>query len=294
MTAAPLTQMRCREIEKSDLDDVVALLHRGFPERSPARLARALDRLATHRTPPGFPKFGYVLDNGECLVGALLVIFSAIAAEGGSHVRGNVACWYVDPSYRSYASLLTARVLSRRDVTFLNVTPAPHTWPILEAQGFERRCSGLFAAVPALSGIDQEVRIRAFSGTAHENVGLSAYERDLMREHSRYGCITVVCESGGHQLPFVFGRRGWIRWKSIPVPTSILAYSRSVDEFARFAGSLGRYLVRRGIVLVFVDANAAIPGLRGKYLAWGPKFHRGPYPPHLGDLAYTERFVLDL
>ena len=285
--------MCCREIEVPDLPAVVALLRRGFPERAPARLARALERLSNHRTPAGFPTFGYVLDSGQGLVGVLLVIYSSIEGDRGRHIRGNVACWYVDPSYRSYASLLTARVLSRRDVTFVNVTPAPHTWPILEAQGYERRCSGLFAAVPALSAIDQEVRIRAFTRASREVGGLSAYERDLMTDHGAFGCITLVCESRGHQHPFVFGPRQWTRWNSIPVPTSVLAYSRSIEDFVRFAGPLGRYLVRRGILLLLLDANAAIPGLRGRYVEWGRKYHRGPNPPHLGDLAYTERFVLD-
>ena len=35
------------------------------------------------------------------------------------------------------APLLVASALKRRDVTYTNISPAPHTWRTLQAQGFE-------------------------------------------------------------------------------------------------------------------------------------------------------------
>ena len=40
---------------------------------------------------------------------------------------------------------------SGRDVTYINISPAPPTWPVVEAQGFRRFSEGQFFAVPALS-----------------------------------------------------------------------------------------------------------------------------------------------
>ena len=64
--------------------------------------------------------------------------------------RCNLSSWYVDPAFRAYATLLVSHALSHRDVTYLNVSAAPHTWPIIEAQGFARYCDGIFVAVPLL------------------------------------------------------------------------------------------------------------------------------------------------
>ena len=49
----------------------------------------------------------------------------------------------------------------------------------------------------------------------------------------------------------------------------------------------------RGRPFVLIDANGPIPGLPGKYFGGkSPKYFKGPTPPRLGDLAYTEMAML--
>ena len=55
----------CRQIVLTDKDAVADLLASGFPERSRAFWGQALQRLADHDTPLGFPRFGYVLAEGK-------------------------------------------------------------------------------------------------------------------------------------------------------------------------------------------------------------------------------------
>jgi hypothetical protein len=284
----------CREIVPGDFDALLTLLHRAFPERSRDNLALSLDRLSERSAPAGFPKFGYVLEVDERLVGVILLIFSSRVAGGVETVRCNVASWYVEPEFRGFATLLVRRALARKDVTYLNLSPAPHTWPILDAQGFRQWCSGLFAAVPALTISGSSARVTSFSTDLEPGDDLSAHDIQLLRDHASYGCISVTCDDGTERHPFVFGPRRWIRWRSVALPFTLLAYSRSMDDFVRFAGPLGRYLIGKGIPLVFIDASGRIPGLTGKYLDWGPKFFRGPNPPPLCDMAYSERVMFDL
>jgi hypothetical protein len=95
-------------------------------------------------------------------------------------------------------------------------------------------------------------------------------------------------------LPFVFfqlrKRRG-----VIPVPAMQLGYCRSIEDYVRCAGAIGRYLLRRGKPVVIVDANAPIAKLPGIYSeVRGRKYFKGPHRPRLGDLADTELAIYGL
>jgi hypothetical protein len=73
------------------------------------------------------------------------------------------------------------------------------------------------------------------------------------------------------------------------MPLAYLIYCRDQRDFVKLAGSLGRYLGKRGRLLVVLDANGRIHGLPGKYLEIGPRYAKGPETLRLGDLTYTEQ-----
>jgi hypothetical protein len=279
--AAP--KIRCRQIADADLDDLADLFKRGFgPRRTRAFWRGALARLQARAVPEGMPRYGYLLENDGVPVGAILLIFTT--TPGGDALRANVSSWYVDPAFRSYAPLLVSQALKLKQVSYLNISAARHTWPILEAQGYRRYSSGVFVAMPALqrSGAG-DMRLLAAHRTPaapHE-----AFERDLVVEHAGYGCISFWCETGERAHPFVFRPR---IVKSV-VPCAQLIYCRDVADVVRFAGPIGRHLALRGRPFVVIDAHGPIDGLLGRYFDdTMPKFVRGPATPRLGDLAYTE------
>jgi hypothetical protein len=142
-------RVRCRQIADADLDGLADLLQRGFGARRTRAFWRGvLARLQTRAVPPDVPRYGYLLENEGVPVGAILLIFTA-GPDGA--VRANVSSWYVDEAFRGYAQLLVSQALKRKTVTYLNITAAPHTWPILPAQGYQRYSSGIFVALPALA-----------------------------------------------------------------------------------------------------------------------------------------------
>jgi hypothetical protein len=210
--------VRCRQIVATDIETVVALLSRGFPRKQEFWL-RAMRRLGEHPTPPGVPKYGYLLEHNRTAVGSLLLIHSSIVVNGLASIRCFVSSFYVDPVFRPYAALLESIATARKDVTYFNVTPLPHTWPLLKALGF----------VP-------------------------------------------------------YSRRRGLR-------SAHLTYCRDQEDFIRFAGPLGRYLARRGVALVSLDANGPISGLIGAYRGGRPKYFKGPEQSRLGDEAYSERVL---
>ena len=283
--------LRCRQIADADLNAVAALLARGFRNRNRGFWLRALTRLQRREVPPGLPQYGYLLQSDGEIVGALLVICTAIPAGEAAVTRCNLSSWYVEPKFRAYASLLVAQATRQKEVTYLNVSPAPHTRPIIEAQGFSRYCDGVFIAVPMLNGLFGGERIKAFGAEQTPRQPYDPGAQELLRRHAALGCISLWCETSARAYPFVFGRR-LIR---NVVPCAQLVYCHDIDDFVRCAGPLGRYLARRGAPFVILDANGPVAGLAGFYRRGAmPKYFRGRERPRLGDLAYTEYAYLGL
>jgi hypothetical protein len=282
-----LPAIRCRQIDEGDLPALTELLRRGFPNRNRQFWHRALNELTRREPPSGLPKYGYLLETGGTLVGAILMICSAMRAGDRLVPRCNLSSWYVEPAFRTYAPLLVSQAMRHKDVTYMNVSAAPHTWPIIEAQGFARYSEGIFVCVPALQRTPEAVEILgAYSPPA---TAVDAFEREILLQHAEHGCTGVWAVSAGRAYPFVFRPRlvkGFL-------PCAQLIYCRDIADFARFAGPLGRYLARRGRVICIVDVNEPIPGLFGIFRRGSkPKYFKGPQRPRLGDLAYTEYAIM--
>ena len=281
--------IRCRQIVDSDVPEITALLARGFPSRDAQFWSNALAQLGARHPPAGLPQYGYLLESDNKPVGTLLLICAQMRTAGTSVQRCNLSSWYVEPEFRSYAALLVSRALANKNVTFLNISAAPHTWPIIEAQGFSRYSDGVFIAVPALNGLFGSQVVTISDARTRPAVAFDPLEQDILLQHADLGCISLWCATSERAYPFVFRPR---RVKKL-LPCAQLIYCRDVEDFVRFAGPLGRRLLRYGKPLVILDANAPMRGLVGLYSRGSmPRYFKGPQKPRLGDLAYTEYAVL--
>jgi hypothetical protein len=285
LTSQP--KVRCRRIEEADTDTVVALLTRGFAARRERPFWEGvMAHLARRAVPPDAPRFGLLLESEGKGVGTILQIFSTLPARAaGEHgsMRCNVSSWYVDPPFRSFAPFLVSQAIKQKGVTYLNVTSAPHTRKIVEAQGYVRYGNGVFVALPCLSRTRERVRIIA--ADQEPQAPCEAYEREVLKDHADSGCMSLWCETAERAYPFVFRER-LVRGL---VNCAQLIYCPDIADFVRFAAPLGRYLAWRRRPLVILDANGPIPGLVGRYFDdTMPRYFKGPVRPRLGDLAYTE------
>ena len=281
-------RIRCRQIEDADIEAVALLLTKsGFGGSKELWLAR-LDRLANHPTPVGCPKYGVLLEVNDVSVGVLLLIHTSNADD--KTIKCNVSSWFVWPSFRIYASLLVKYALSRRDITYFNISPLPHTLNTLTAQGYTKYCSGRFVTIPALSRVQSGVRIEKVETPVEPGLDLSRYEAELLMDHRAFGFLSIVATVAGVRYPFVFQ----IRSKYRLVRFVELVYCRNFQNFADLAAPIGYFLAKRAIFLVMVDANGPVPGLIGKYQKATPKYFKGPNQPELGDIAYSERVLLGI
>ena len=282
-------KVRCREITEADIDAVGDLLARGFYWRPRSYWTQGLRRQAVRDVPKGYPRFGYMIDHEGLPVGVLLLIYSTRFDGAERGIYCNLSSWYVAPPFRNYAPLLTRIAQKNKEVTYVNISPAGFTWPIIEAQGFRSYCSGLFFSFPLLSRLKSGMTIEIVSGDVGAVEGLPPPEAELLTRHVQYGCLSLVCRTGtGEALPFILSpvriRRGWIA-----PPAMQMIYCRDIGDYVRCAGIIGRLLLRRSKISVLLDSNRSIDGLTGIYTkARGRKYFKGPHQPRLADLTDTE------
>ena len=293
MMTSPRTsrKIRSRQISQSDLDGVVNLLTRGFRIRTSDYWQQAVATLGAHPTPAGFPKYGYLLEDDGKPVGVILLIFSSIPVGGTSTTRCNVSSWYVDPAYRVHASMLISQAIKHKNVTYVNISPAIHTRPIVEAQGFARFSSGQFVTIPALTRATHRVAAKVIASGVLPDAPFDPSERDLLAIHRSHGCLCLWVATAERACPFVFMRR---TVKGI-IPCAQLVYCSDIADFVRLARPLGQYLAMQGHPVVIIDSNGRIPGLAGVYFDnKSPKYFKGPHQPPSGDLAFTEAVMFGL
>jgi hypothetical protein len=282
-------KIRCREISEADIDAVADLLTRGFVGRSRGYWLQGLRRQAERQVPQGYPRFGYMIDNNGAPAGVLLLIYSARNDGAETTIHCNLSSWYVEPAYRNYAPMLTKIAQKNKEVTYINISPATWTWPIIETQGFAVYCSGLFFSAPTLSRVTAGMTIETITPDTMSVAGLSTGDVDMLVRHARYGCLSVVCRtSDGEALPFVLLPMR-IRRGGIAPPAMQLIYCRDVADYVQCAGAIGRLLLRHGKIAVLLDSNGPVQGLVGLFSkARGRKYFKGPHQPRLADLTDTE------
>jgi hypothetical protein len=224
------------------------------------------------------------------LVGVLLLIYSARDDGGGTSIRCNLSSWYVEPAFRSYAPMLTNVAQRHKHVTYVNISPAHWTWRTIEAQGFRAYCGGLFFSFPALSRLAKGMRVEVVQQGAHAVDGLSEADVALLARHAACGCLSLVCRADdGRGYPFVLQP---MRIRGIALLAMRLIYCPDVADYVACAGAIGRFLLRRGRILVALDANGRMKDLVGLYRGRrGRKYFKGPQRPRLADLSDSELVI---
>ena len=275
----------CRAIDAGAFGGVVDCLARNLPSRNRRSWARALEKMSSLPLVDSYPRHGYALAANERIVGVLLLIFARRAADDLFFVQCNISSWCVDPEYRGSAILLHLAAVRHKEVTYLNISPAPHTFSTIEALGFRRISNGQILFAPALSRSRTGLRLRRFSVDGSGLPPLPESQARILADHAALGCEALVGVRDGLAFPFVLQRR---RLRGV-IPCGQLIYCRAMAEFFEFSAAIGRFLLPSTGPMLLIDADGPVGGLAGRYFAErNPKYFKGPNPPRVGDLAYTE------
>jgi hypothetical protein len=225
------------------------------------------------------------MEAGGTVVGAVILIFSTRRNGSIERTHCNVTAWFVEPTYRIYATALVSRVLNYESVIFVNISASPRVQPVILAQGFQIYSRGQYIVAPALHLATKGSDAKIVGIDIEPGVPFDAADMELLSVHAGYGCVSLWCVTDERAYPFVFLPR---LFKGL-LPGVRLIYCRATEDLVRFAQPLARFLLLRGKFAICVDANGPIPGLFGKYFEGeSPRFFKGPTPPRLGDLAYSQ------
>jgi acetoacetyl-CoA synthetase len=294
------TGISVRPITPADIAEICDLLEHGFVRSGiPADGWRPL---YTTNWLADNPTRGFVLTDGDRIVGHCGTIYSQREINGKTGIVCNFSGFYVAPAYRGRglgATLVAAAVRDER-ITYTSVTPALPTQRVLQSLGFailDRHVllfpPGLNAETLWRSRVDIDVNDR----TVRASLGQA--ERRIYDDHASYDCLHMTARDAGGTAYLVVKRRlvkrRLRRVRSAGIPLSQILYCSAPDVLARNLERIKLAIMWQqktfGIAMnerLFPKAPRAI---RRKDIAQ----YRSPgFTPNELDLLYSEFVLLDI
>ncbi|TDR94679.1 acetoacetate--CoA ligase [Enterovirga rhinocerotis] len=258
-TGAEATSIRAARPE--DLDEICALLDRGFPGGHVAR--SEWRRIAATRWTEDDLGYGLVLLAGGQIVGFLGTLFADRPRDDGTTALVcNLTSWYVEPAYRSAGALLMAAAMRRRDVIYTSLTPAPTVEPILSGIGFTPYAHLEFYGprLKPLTVLFPGIRVNAIPAIVRERIGTRQHRVFDNNQHDSLLHLFVEDRYGDLYL---IAKRRKMAWNKISVVVSEVIYADNIELFRRSFDAIANYvLLKQRSVLVSVESRHAPPKSR--------------------------------
>ena len=263
----------------------VALLTKGFPEKSEAFWSRGLSFVSAHHARLNFGEIGQLLMKGDDAVGVLLTIKSRLPDEDRMVV--NLSSWYVEPSSRWFAPRMLQMASSSQEETFTDLTPSPEACKLNERLGFSTVTDYtlFYPLLPKALG-PARARLRPLADV-HPGA-LPAAMRDMLEDHARFGCMVAVMEADGRHHPLVF-----LKTMTKRLPTARLIYCEDRQLAQRHISAIARHLLRKGRLAMTMAASDEERDAGGfAVLKSAPMQVKGVWNPRFINETYSELVLL--
>ncbi len=128
--------MKLRPIDDCNSVQALAVLTRGFPEKSESFWAEGLQKILASPSRHNAEPVGCLMEVGGEDVGVVLTIPGQRPVPGGTRNLFNLAAWYVDEPHRWLAPRMLQKVVAQ-DAVFTDLTPSAAAQAINPRLGFE-------------------------------------------------------------------------------------------------------------------------------------------------------------
>ncbi|MBV8614356.1 MAG: hypothetical protein JOY66_11385 [Acetobacteraceae bacterium] len=189
------------------------------------------------------PDLGFVLVNGEHIVGFLGTVYARRQTEKGTSVVCNLTSWYIRPEYRGWGTALLAAALRDDSVTYTALTPGPVSRKVLKALRFAPLTKRRIFMPPLLHAETLRGPRPAVSFDPRIVRGaLDEPQRRIFDDHAPYDCLQLLLTAGSERAYVVVTRRAMSLRRLVPrLPASVtLPYSEILHCSA--PAVLGRWL----------------------------------------------------
>lgn len=276
--------MKLRPIDDRDFGNALAVLTRGFPEKSEKFWAEGLQKILASPSRRDGEPVGVLMAMGGEDVGIVLTIPSERPGPGGAQHVFNLAAWYVDEKHRWLAPRMLQKVVAKEAV-FTDLTPSLAAQAINPRLGFEILNEGFQVFPLPWTALRPRKQARVI---AVDQAQLPDDMRATLDRHAGLGCVVAVLQDGRHYHPLIFSR---MTRRHLPGARIILTDSKKliVDNLA----VVSRFLLRNGMLFLLMDANRADAAAGGSITRWSaPTYVKGAIDRNRIDHTYSELIFL--
>jgi hypothetical protein len=232
------------------------------------------------------PNHGYLLRDGETVVGAYLAFYSERLVDGQPERFCNLGAWCVVPGHRFHGLRLLKALLAQDGYHFTDLSPSGNVVGINARLGFQR-LDTTTALIPNLPWLSFPRRYAVSSDPAVIEATLTGPDLELYRDHAGAAAARHVLLRRGDRWCYVIFRRD--RRKRLPLFASILHVS-DPELFGELVRPLSRHLLRYGLLATLGELR--VVGHRPRWsvmLAGRPKMFRSArLQPEQVDNLYSE------
>ena len=275
--------MKLRPIDDCNSVQALAVLARGFPEKSESFWAEGLQKILASPSRRDAEPVGFLMAMGDEDVGVVLTIPRERGPDDAQDVF-NLAAWYVDEPHRWLAPRMLQKVVAQKAV-FTDLTPSLAAQQINHRLGFEILNEG-FQVFPLIwTALRARKQARVISV---DRAKLPDDVRATMDQHARLGCVVAVLQDGAEHHPLIFSR---MTRRRLPGARVILTDSKNliVDNLA----VISRFLLRNGMLFLLMDANRTDATAGGSISRWSaPTYVKGATDRSRIDHTYSELIFL--
>jgi hypothetical protein len=233
------------------------------------------------------PNHGFMLWDGQRVVGALLALYSERLVAGRTERFCNMGTWCVLPGYRSRSISLLAALFAQEGYHFTSLSPREGPQAILARFGF-RLFDTSAALVPNLPWPTLPGRTRISADPDVIDRTLAGTELELYHDHAQALAAHHLVLIRGQDSCYVMYRE--TRYKDVPVLAIVLHVSNP-DLFHRAVIPLTRHLlVRHRLVATLIELRIIEhkPHLSFKRNAWPKMYRSASLEPGQIDYLYSE------
>jgi hypothetical protein len=245
------TRVEVRPIAHDDVPAVASFLHAHLDERvTPGAWAQALDTpWAVER-----PNAGFMLLDGDEMVGAHLAFYSQRTIAGRSERFCNLGAWCVKEDYRFHGLRLLKALLAQEGYHFTDLSPSGNVVGLNTRLGFGF-LDTTTAVAPNLPWLSLPGRDTISSKPAVLERTLSGADLEHYRDHRGASAARHLLLARGGEHCYVIWRKD--RRKGLPLFASILHVSNP-ELFRAMAGPLARHLLLRHRLPVMLVEHAVV------------------------------------